>query len=79
MRILENLVPALKTGYSRVLLNEIVVSEEMPTLAATTMDIIMLAHFAVREDGDRMGGDSRQGRVEDCENLYVSGSRGESD
>jgi O-methyltransferase domain len=48
-RILENLKPALKPGYSRVLLNEIVVSEEHPTLAATSMDMMMLAHFAVRE------------------------------
>ncbi|KAJ5161069.1 hydroxyindole O-methyltransferase [Penicillium capsulatum] len=49
VKILQNLVPALKKGYSRVLLNEIVVSEEKPTLAATSMDMMMLAHFAVRE------------------------------
>ena len=49
VRILENLRPALKRGYSRVLLNEIVLSEEKPTLAATSMDMMMLAHFAVRE------------------------------
>lgn len=49
LRILENLKPALKPGYSRVLLNEIVVSETNPTLAATAMDNMMLAHFAVRE------------------------------
>ncbi|PYH88653.1 putative O-methyltransferase [Aspergillus ellipticus CBS 707.79] len=49
VRILENLAPALKREYSRVLLNEIVVSEEKPTLAATSMDMMMLAHFAVRE------------------------------
>ncbi|PKY08614.1 putative O-methyltransferase [Aspergillus campestris IBT 28561] len=49
VRILENLVPALERGYSRVLLNEIVLSEEKPTLAATSMDMMMLAHFAVRE------------------------------
>ncbi|KAL4978280.1 S-adenosyl-L-methionine-dependent methyltransferase [Aspergillus desertorum] len=49
VKILQNLVPALKKGYSRVLLNEIVVSEEKPTLAATNMDMMMLAHFAVRE------------------------------
>ncbi|OBT81411.1 hypothetical protein VE02_09916 [Pseudogymnoascus sp. 03VT05] len=40
---------ALKKGYSRVLLNEIVVSEEKPTIAATSMDMMMLAHFSVRE------------------------------
>ncbi|PYI03680.1 putative O-methyltransferase [Aspergillus sclerotiicarbonarius CBS 121057] len=49
VRILQNLVPALERGYSRVLLNEIVVSEEKPALAASTMDMMMLAHFAVRE------------------------------
>lgn len=49
IKILENLKPALKPGYSRVLLNEIVLSEEQPTLAATSMDMMMLAHFAVRE------------------------------
>jgi len=42
-------VPALEKGYSRVLFNEIVVSEEKPTLVATNMDMMMLAHFAVRE------------------------------
>lgn len=47
--ILQNLVLVLKKGYSRVLLNEIVVIEEKPTLAATSMDMMMLAHFAVRE------------------------------
>ncbi|KAI1259429.1 putative hydroxyindole O-methyltransferase [Xylariaceae sp. FL1019] len=49
VRILENLKPALKPGYSRILLNEIVLSEDHPTLAATSMDMMMLAHFAVRE------------------------------
>lgn len=49
IKILENLKPALTPGYSRVLLNEIVLSEENPTLAATSMDMMMLAHFAVRE------------------------------
>ncbi|KAL4733744.1 S-adenosyl-L-methionine-dependent methyltransferase [Aspergillus similis] len=53
VKILRNLVPALKRGYSRVLLNEIVVSEEKPTLAATNMDLMMLAHFAVRERTER--------------------------
>jgi hypothetical protein len=49
IEILKNLKPALKPGYSRVLLNEIVLSEENPTIAATSMDMMMLAHFAVRE------------------------------
>lgn len=48
-KILDNLVPALKKGYSRVLFNEIVVSEERPTVPATNMDLMMLAHFAVQE------------------------------
>jgi hypothetical protein len=49
VKILQNLVPALAKGYSRVLLNEIVINEERPTLAATNMDMVMLAHLAVRE------------------------------
>jgi hypothetical protein len=49
IKILQNLKPALKPNYSRVLLNEIVLSEEHPTIAATSMDMMMLAHFAVRE------------------------------
>ncbi|KAK8044323.1 hydroxyindole O-methyltransferase [Apiospora rasikravindrae] len=53
VRILENLRPALKQGYSRVLFNEIVLSEEKPTLAATSMDMMMLAHFAVKERTER--------------------------
>jgi hypothetical protein len=57
IKILENLKPALKPGYSRVLLNEIVLSEEKPTIAATSMDMMMLAHMAVRErsEGDWKG------------------------
>ncbi|CAN9409573.1 unnamed protein product [Alternaria alternata] len=49
IKILENLKPALKPGYSRVLLNEIVLSEEKPTIAATSMDMMMLAHLSVHE------------------------------
>jgi hypothetical protein len=49
VRILENLKPALVPGYSRVLLNEIVLSEQQPTLAATSMDMMMMAHLGVRE------------------------------
>ncbi|KAJ5385539.1 hypothetical protein N7517_003450 [Penicillium concentricum] len=49
VRILGNLVPALVRSYSRVLLNEIVLSEAKPTLATTSMDMIMLSHFGVRE------------------------------
>jgi hypothetical protein len=49
VRILENLKPALVPGYSKVLLNEIVLSEEHPTLAATSMDMMMMAHLGVRE------------------------------
>lgn len=49
VKILQNLVPALTRGYSRVLFNEIVISEEKPTIAATSMDMMMLAHFSVGE------------------------------
>ena len=46
---MKNLATALKKGYSRVLLNEIVIKEEKPALAATSMDMMMLAHLGVRE------------------------------
>jgi hypothetical protein len=49
VKILENLKPALKAGYSRVLLFEIVVSEEDPSFASTTMDLQMLAHLNALE------------------------------
>jgi hypothetical protein len=47
----KNLLAALVRGYSRVLFDEIVISEEKPMLAATSRDMMMLAHFSAREDG----------------------------
>jgi O-methyltransferase. len=49
VRILKNLVPALVRGYLRVLFSEFMVSKEKAMLAATGMDMMMLAHFSVRE------------------------------
>ncbi|KAJ5336662.1 hypothetical protein MYU51_005707 [Penicillium brevicompactum] len=49
VKIMANLVPALAKGYSRVLLNEIVVDEERPVMSATNMDLIMLAHMGAKE------------------------------
>ena len=49
---METLKPALKPGYTRVLLNEIVVSEEHPTLTTTSTDNMILAHFALREHAE---------------------------
>lgn len=49
VKIMANLVPALAKGYSRVLLNEIVVSEEKPVESMTNMDLIMLAHMGAKE------------------------------
>ncbi|KAJ5332900.1 hypothetical protein MYU51_008859 [Penicillium brevicompactum] len=49
VEILKNLIPALKEGYSKVLINEIVADEERPVLAATSMDMMMLAFFGVKE------------------------------
>ncbi|KAF4973276.1 hypothetical protein FZEAL_9375 [Fusarium zealandicum] len=45
VKILKSLKPALKPGYSKVLLNEIVLSEENPSVPATSMDMMMLGHF----------------------------------
>ena len=69
---MKNLATALKKGYSRVLLNEIVIKEEKPALAATSMDMMMLAHLGVRE---RTENDWRtlleQGWAENCQTLHL--------
>ncbi|KAF4614375.1 hypothetical protein G7Y89_g15363 [Cudoniella acicularis] len=49
IKILHNLTSALKKGYSKVLINEIVVSEENASLAATSMDQLMLVLGAMKE------------------------------
>lgn len=49
IRILQNLKPALKKGYSRILINEIVVSEVEASLASTSMDQLMLVLGAMKE------------------------------
>lgn len=56
VRILENLKPALKPGYSRVLLFEIVVAEENPSFASTSMDMQMLAHLSSFERTETLEG-----------------------
>ena len=53
LRILNALKPALKRGYSRILLNEIVVSEQRASLSATSMDQLMLVLGAMRERTER--------------------------
>lgn len=72
IKIMKNLATALKKGYSRVLLNEIVIKEEKPALAATSMDMMMLAHLGVRE---RTENDWRtlleQGWAENCQTLHL--------
>lgn len=49
VRILHNLRPAFKEGYSKILLNEIVVEEQAASLAAASMDQLMLVLGAMRE------------------------------
>ena len=49
VRILKNLLPALKPGYSKILLNEIVVSESHASLQATSMDQLVFVLGAMRE------------------------------
>lgn len=49
VRILQNLVPAMKAGYSRILVNEIVVSDTHASLLSTSMDGIVLVLGAMRE------------------------------
>ncbi|KAK6724222.1 hypothetical protein SNK04_003054 [Fusarium graminearum] len=45
VEIVKSLKPALTPGYSKVLINEIVLSEENPSLPATSMDMMMLGHI----------------------------------
>ncbi|KAF5656781.1 hypothetical protein FHETE_10795 [Fusarium heterosporum] len=59
VKILENLKPALKPGYSKILINEIVLSEENPSVPATSMDMMMLGHF----------GESRERTDKDFETI----------
>ncbi|KAH8808630.1 putative O-methyltransferase [Xylogone sp. PMI_703] len=49
VRILCNLKPALKHSYSKVLINEVVVTESYTNLSATSMDQLMLVHNARQE------------------------------
>lgn len=52
VRILANLRPAMRParpGYARVLIFEIVVNEDRPKFASTTMDLQMLAHVSALE------------------------------
>ncbi|KAF2752349.1 putative hydroxyindole O-methyltransferase [Sporormia fimetaria CBS 119925] len=53
VEILKRLIPALKRGYSRILLSEIVVDEERPRVEHTAMDLCMLGFFNVRERTER--------------------------
>jgi hypothetical protein len=47
--MLLNPKPALKPGYSKVLIGKIMLAEEHPAIAITSLDMMILAHFAVRE------------------------------
>ena len=49
VKILKCLKPALKKGYSKILVNEIVVAEENATLSSTSMDQLMLVLGAMKE------------------------------
>ncbi|KAI0098553.1 putative O-methyltransferase [Nemania sp. FL0031] len=49
IRILQQLRPAMKPGYSRLLINEIVMPRQHPTWPATSMDQLMLVLQAVQE------------------------------
>ncbi|KAI0382244.1 putative O-methyltransferase [Hypomontagnella monticulosa] len=49
VRILEQLRPSLKVGYSRLLLNEIIVPDRNPTWPVTSMDQLVFVLGAMRE------------------------------
>lgn len=46
---MENIKGAMLAGYSRVILNEMVISSSNPTAYGTTLDMTMLALFSARE------------------------------
>ncbi|KAL4914334.1 S-adenosyl-L-methionine-dependent methyltransferase [Aspergillus aurantiobrunneus] len=48
-RILSNLVPAMKPGYSKILINENVIPSTNAYWETTSLDIIMMADFASQE------------------------------
>ena len=49
IKILEQLKPAMKKGYSRLLVNELVVPDEAATWQVTAMDQLMLVLGAMKE------------------------------
>ncbi|KAI8956424.1 putative O-methyltransferase [Daldinia sp. FL1419] len=49
VKILQQLKPAMKPGYSRLILNEIVVPRQNPTWPITSMDQLMLVLAAIQE------------------------------
>lgn len=49
LRILKNIVPAMKRGYSKVLINENVIPDTNAYWETTSLDIIMMADFASTE------------------------------
>lgn len=55
-KILKNIVPVMKSGYSKVLINENVIPETNAYWETTSLDIIMMAGFASAE---RTAGDWR--------------------
>ncbi|ODM14728.1 hypothetical protein SI65_09917 [Aspergillus cristatus] len=52
-KILSNLVPAMKRGYSKVLINENVIPDTNAYWETTSLDIIMMANFASQERTER--------------------------
>lgn len=49
IKILNNIVPALKPGYSKVMINENVIPNTNAYWETTSLDIIMMADFASTE------------------------------
>lgn len=49
IKILKNIVPALKPGYSKILINENVIPDTNAYWETTSLDIIMMSDFASTE------------------------------
>lgn len=49
LAILKNIIPAMEKGYSKILINELVVPDQGASWSVTSMDWLMLALGAVKE------------------------------
>lgn len=49
IKILRNIRPAMKPGFSKVLVNELIIPDKSPHWSATSMDFLMMILGGIRE------------------------------